>query len=86
MGAAVLESFAVATLMPTLEDDTSSWLRFVGPYGDAIFTHLQVPVLAGELRRVRDGATGPEIRRMLDDIIALAERCRTHEYLWFVGD
>ena len=83
---AVFDCFAVARLVPALDDDSSSCLRFVDPYGDTIFDHLRVPVLARELRRVRDGATESQVRSMLDDLISLAERCGTSEYLWFIGD
>ncbi len=62
-------------------------LRFLDPYGDAMFNQSQLPTLVEELdaavTRVRD----PELKAQLRAVRALASRARdVHTYLWFLGD
>jgi hypothetical protein len=78
-----------ARLLPEAGSD-SLCLRFVDPYGDAIFNSMQWPTLIGEIRRAmerlpeRDAAA----RDHADSILRLLEapRDRVHTYVWFVGD
>jgi hypothetical protein len=62
-------------------------LRFIVPYGDAIFNQAQLPVLVEELHWAASSVRDPQLRSYLHAVRDLAERARdVHTYLWFVGD
>jgi hypothetical protein len=63
-------------------------LRFVDPYGDAVFNQAQIPVLLDELRALRGGLRDPGLRSVLDEVLAVVQRAqdRVHTYVRFVGD
>lgn len=67
--------------------DSTVCLRFLDPWGDATFNHLQVPSLIAELRAARERADAAT-REHLDGLVALADRVeeRPHLYLKFCGD
>ena len=63
-------------------------LRFVDPWGDAIFNQGQVPFLLEELRSDLPQVGVAELRVHLEKVIRLVERAqnRTHTYVRFTGD
>lgn len=60
-------------------------LRFVDPYGDAVYNQLQLPVLVAELETL---ARRPGTPVLLARVIDLARRSagQVHTYLRFCGD
>jgi hypothetical protein len=63
-------------------------LRYLDPWGNTIFNHLQMDDLLQDLRRVRNLATNKQQRELLDKIEEFAERCTegVHLYVKFSGD
>ena len=63
-------------------------LRFIDPYGDAVFNQLQIPVLIEELQAITPSALGYEATRHYEEVIELATKAngRIHTYLKFYGD
>ena len=59
-------------------------LHYLDPYGDAIFNRLQMDDLIMDLQKLRLLEANP----LLDEIEALAQRCKkeSHLYLVFYGD
>ncbi len=75
-------------VLPPHDDKSFYCLRFVDPYGDTVFNQLQMELLLAELRRIRETIQNQEQRAFLDQIEALANRCKVgkHLYLKFYGD
>jgi len=72
---------------PVVDLTETVCLRFLDPYGDACFNHLQTGILAAELRAAAAACDRAEIRDHLLAVAALADKAgETHTYLWFVGD
>ena len=63
-------------------------LKYVVPWGDAIFNQAQADDLESDLADVRRTQSDPDLLDMLDAIEPLVSRLgrETHVYLWFVGD
>ncbi len=63
-------------------------VRFIDPYGDAVFNQAQLPALAQELRGMLKVAADGEAREHLEAVIQLVEAAkgRVHTYVRFVGD
>ena len=63
-------------------------VRFIDPYGDAVFNQAQLPALAQELRGMLEVAAGGEARAHLEAVIQLVEAAegQVHTYVRFVGD
>lgn len=87
-GAVQSEVVAFPAELLHAEDDASSiCLRFVDPYGDAVFNRLQMHVMQDELTRCERAAHGlhaevfAAIRSMCHRVQA-----KQHLYLKFVGD
>jgi len=59
-------------------------LKYLDPYGDTVFNHLQMNDLILDLQHLKKVINAP----ILDDVRVLAERCKTapHTYLSFYGD
>lgn len=65
----------------------SACLRFIDPYGDTIFNHLQIPVLAEELAGMRAEAHEKDLQVHIGEVLAfLTESENVHVYVRFVGD
>ena len=63
-------------------------LQYLDPFGDAVFNRLQMDEVLRELESMRARATCEESMALIDEIIALAARCKDdiHTYLRFLGD
>ncbi len=63
-------------------------IRFIDPFGNAVFNQAQIPVLAQELMALRVSASPSEAKDHLNQVIDLVARARgeTHTYVKFVGD
>jgi hypothetical protein len=63
-------------------------LRYLDPWGNTIFNHLQMRDLMEDLMRVRNLVTNTEQSELLDKIEEFAKRCTEgiHLYVKFSGD
>ncbi len=63
-------------------------LRYLVPWGDAVFNQAQAPDLRDDIRVLVEGNVGSPLSKHLDEIRALVEQLasETHSYLWFIGD
>ena len=63
-------------------------LTFLDPYGDTVFNQLQAGQVLQELNLIRERLTNDGDLRLLDRVIALAQRCAStpNMYLRFIGD
>lgn len=82
-----LESL-LARLFPSWDDGSFHCLRYIDPWGDTIFNHLQMDELISELRRIRAKTSVEAERAFVDAIESMAARCKEGEnlYLKFLGD
>jgi hypothetical protein len=78
----------LARLFPSWGDETFHCLRYIDPWGDTIFNHLQMEKVISELRRIRAKTTVEAGRAFIDAIEGMATRCKEgeHLYLKFLGD
>ncbi len=69
------------------DNATTACLRFIDPYGDAIFNQLQLPVLIDELVGLKEKSTDTVFHQALArTIMFLRESEKIHTYVRFVGD
>jgi hypothetical protein len=63
-------------------------LKYLVPWGDAVFNQAQAPDLRDDIRVFTDGDPGAPLSDHLLEVRALVERLasETHSYLWFIGD
>ncbi len=63
-------------------------LKYVVPWGDAIFNQAQADDLAADIRIVKKANPGTPLFEILSAIEPLVEKLsrEVHVYLWFVGD
>jgi hypothetical protein len=63
-------------------------LRFVEPWGDAVFNQTQLPILLTELRSEVHLATDEKFKEHLQRVVALVESAQdqVHVYVKFIGD
>jgi hypothetical protein len=63
-------------------------LKYLVPWGDAVFNQAQAPDLQDDIRAFTDGDPGALLSHHLLEVRALVERLasETHSYLWFIGD
>jgi hypothetical protein len=63
-------------------------LRYLVPWGDAIFNQAQAGDLRDDIRQILRSHSGTPLAEVLASIEPLVERLssETHVYLWFVGD
>jgi hypothetical protein len=76
-------------LLERAGDSALQLLRYVDPYGDTEFNHLQMEDLLVDIATIAGlGDLKPVKARGLDRLRVLAERCKVSAnlYLWFVGD
>jgi hypothetical protein len=67
---------------------SSVCLRFVVPWGDAVFNQAQSPDLVRELQGEIEVAMDAGIRTHLEKVVRLVEKAagETHSYIKFIGD
>jgi hypothetical protein len=82
-----LESL-LSRFFPSWDDLTYHFLRYIDPWGETVFNHLQMDELIFELRRIRQKASTEEQRAFVDAIEGMADRCKDSDglYLKFSGD
>jgi hypothetical protein len=75
-------------LLPSRSDASFYCLRFVDPYGDAVFNEAQISFLASEIRRQLDTIQDREARNHGDAILRLVESVegKPRVFVRFVGD
>jgi hypothetical protein len=63
-------------------------LKYVDPYGNAVFNKLQMPQLLEELELLVKRCSDQESKSLLEGVRELAAECNeaNHLYLRFVGD
>jgi hypothetical protein len=63
-------------------------VRFIDPYGDAVFNQAQIPKLLFELRKSSGSSMAHDVRAHLVRLIELVESAEdeVHTYVRFVGD
>ena len=63
-------------------------LRYLVPWGDAIFNQAQAADLANDIANVKKDNPHTPLAELLSQVEPLVARlaCETHTYLWFVGD
>lgn len=77
----------LSDLGDALDVSKTKCLRFIDPFGDAIFNQAQRPVLVQELAWAASRVRDPQLRSFLQAVRDLAERARdVHTYIWFEGD
>jgi hypothetical protein len=76
----------LSAILPPIGDPNFPYLGLIDPYGDTVFSPLQMKAVLPEIRRLR--SLSSEADQVLADLEELAEECRdgTHVYLVFVGD
>jgi hypothetical protein len=76
------------SLIPAETDARFVCLRFVDPYGDTTFNHIQAPYLEADLQLLSSECGAPEQKAELQQILSLVSTCRAavHLYIKFVGD
>jgi hypothetical protein len=82
-----LESL-LSRFFPSWDDESYHCLRYIDPWGETVFNHLQMDELISELRRIRLKASTEEERAFVDAVEGLATRCKDGDglYLKFIGD
>lgn len=75
-------------LLKTVADKSLICLRFVDPFGLAIFNRLQMPFLINELSLLLTKAQGTPLGDVIAAIVQLAKRCKAEKntYVYFYGD
>ncbi|WP_022826247.1 hypothetical protein [Hymenobacter norwichensis] len=68
----------------SLHDEAFRMLRYLDPYGDTTFNHLQQPALLTDLRLLLTLEPSP----LLEELLALITRSQeqVHTYVCFYGD
>ena len=63
-------------------------LKYVVPWGDAVFNQAQADDLESDIADVKRANPDPQLSDILSEIEPLVARLstETHAYLWFVGD
>jgi hypothetical protein len=81
-------------VIPPVNDERFTCWRFVDPYGETVFNHLQIPILRREIALLRPGANLPAGARGIDvdhildlvDDMAASRMGTLHRYLRFIGE
>jgi hypothetical protein len=75
-------------LLPSVDDGSYQYLRFIDWYGDTVFNQLQIEPFISEWARLEAAATAPEDKQLLSRISNLAKKCQAepHLFLKFEGD
>lgn len=75
-------------LLPSADDSSFPYLRYIDLYGDTIFNQLQIEPFLVEWARLEAAATDQRDKELLAGIRELAQQCQRepHLYLKFLGD
>jgi hypothetical protein len=75
-------------LLPSADDTSFTYLRFIDWYGDTVFNQLQIEPFLAEWERLQGRAQSPETAELYTRIKDLAKRSQSepHLYLKFYGD
>jgi hypothetical protein len=82
-------------VIPPVSDERFTCWRFIDPYGETVFNHLQLPILRREIALLRTSAYplppsahGIDVFHILDLIedLAASRTGTLHRYLRFVGE
>jgi hypothetical protein len=67
---------------------TTRLLRYLVPWGDAVFNQAQASDLSSDISLVKNANPGTALFDLLSDVEMLVEKLSNdaHLYLWFVGD
>src|ERR1700747_1601670 len=78
----------LSRFFPSWDDQTYHFLRYIDPWGETVFNHLQMDELIFELRRIRQKADTEEQRAFVDAIEGMGGGRQDGEglYLKFMGD
>lgn len=78
----------IAASLPGLTDGSYCCVRFIDPYGDAVFNPRQARAMIEEWDRLRDSFLERDAEVLWENIRKLIVRCseEPHTYLKFVGD
>lgn len=80
----------IAKSLPAISDNRYCCIRFIDPYGDTIFNHIQAKTLLNEWDSLCDSFTGECAEQLWDDIRNLITFCASnkgiHHYIAFIGD
>jgi hypothetical protein len=78
----------VLSLATNSQLSSTRLLRYLVPWGDAIFNQAQASHLADDIAKVKGDYPGSPLSEALSEIEPLVERLakESHLYLWFVGD
>jgi hypothetical protein len=79
------------SVLPALLDRARarSWelVKYIDPYGDTVFNHLQTSTLLAEFRLLEEYCRSEEERAWLADAVALiAQSGEVHTYIKLIGD
>jgi hypothetical protein len=79
------------SILPALLDRSRErhWelIKYIDPYGDTIFNHLQIDTLLKEFRALQKFCSSDDERAWLNQAIALIERSgEVHTYIKLIGD
>ncbi len=78
----------IVTTLQSLGDATGCCARFIDPYGDTVFNHLQADVLLGEWDTLKSSFTALNAQALWCAVRRMITRCaeEPHTYLRFSGD
>ena len=80
-------SEAVEKFLPAYDATEFQCLRFVDPYGDTVFNHLQIPQLVSELETLLRQKCEPDVEHHLRAVLDFVRQDHgVHTYLRFYGD
>ena len=84
----ILDSFHDFSIPKTFDENKKNsftLLKYLDPYGDTTFNHIQMSDLANDLERLR-GEISDDV--LIDQMISLVNRCKkdVHTHLTFYGD
>jgi hypothetical protein len=77
----VLSNLMVEWTWPAMSSTVC--LRFIDPYGDAVFNRAQLPILIDELRAVLRDEQHPRTRAHLEEVIGLAAQAAGEVHTYF---
>lgn len=88
MGAVLDPHMIISKIVLKKNLQNTTCLRFIDPYGNAVFNQIQIPILISEIRDILQSESDPDIRDHLQCVLDLAGKSvgKTHTYLRFIGD